>query len=136
MRLRRLTGALTLGGFMAFMGVYVFVYMTRSFRIDRPQPLEYVGIYHGDNFARVLLVGVLFLMAEVFVVYLAITTRRPHRVDLRVDLWRWLKAREELTGEPADVIAERAVAQYRLRLEGGPGSRVPSASLGTEPGPD
>ena len=136
MRTRRLIGTLTLGAFMAYMAVYVFVYLTRSFSIERPRPLEYVGIYHGDNFARVLLVAVLFLMAEVFVVYLAITNRRPHRVDLRVDLWRWLKAREELTGEPAEAIAERAVAQYRLRLEGGPGSRVPSALLGADPGPD
>lgn len=133
MRLRRVIGTLTLGGFMVYMGVFLYVYMTRSFRIPRPRPLEYVGIYHGDNFARVILVAILFLMAEVFVVYLAIATRRPHRVDVRVDLWRWLKAREELTGEPADVIAERAIAHYRLRLEGGPGSRVPSAALDLEP---
>lgn len=128
--MRRIVGTLTLTAVMAYMAVYLFVYMLRSFRIRHPQPLEYVGVFHGDNFARVLLVAVLFLMGEVLVVYLAIAARRPHRVDVRVDLWRWLKAREELTGEPADVIAERAIAQYRLRLEGGPGSRVPSAAVG------
>jgi len=133
MRMRRLVGSITLAVFMAYMGAYLYVYMTRSFQIDRPRPLEYVGLYHGDNFSRVLLVGILFLMAEVFVVYLAIAARRPQRVDVLVDLWRWLKAREQLTGEPAAVIAERAIAQYRLRLEGGPGVRVPSASVSTSP---
>lgn len=132
MRVRRVIGTLTLGGIMLYMGIYLYVYMTRSFRVSRPDPLEYVGIYHGDEFARVILVAVLFLIAEVLAVYLAMASRRPHRVDIRVDLWRWLKAREELTGEPADVIAERAIAQYRLRLEGGPGSRVPSATVGAE----
>lgn len=127
--MKRIIGTLTLAGIMLYTAVYLFVYMTRSFRITRPQPLEYVGIYHGDNFARVILVAIIFLIGEVFIVYLAIAARRPHRVNVRVDLWRWLRAREELTGEPADVIAERAIAQYRLRLEGGPGSRVPSAAV-------
>jgi hypothetical protein len=38
---------------------------------------------------------------------------------VRQDLWEWLEAREELTGEPAEATAHRAIAQYRARLEGG-----------------
>ncbi|MBI2168267.1 MAG: hypothetical protein HYU28_02025 [Actinobacteria bacterium] len=132
MRTRRIIATMTLAAFMLYTAGFFFVYLRRSFAAGKPPALEYVGLYHGDNFSRVILVGLLFLIGEVFVVYLAITSRRPHRVDVRVDLWRWLRAREELTGEPADVIAERAIAQYRLRLEGGPGSRVPSAALGAD----
>lgn len=128
--MKRVIGILTLGGFMLYTGIYLFVYLTRAFRIERPDDLVHVGLYHGDNFSRVLLVAILFLIGEVFALYLALAARRPHRVDVRADLWNWLKAREELTGEPADFIAERAISQYRIRLEGGHESRVPSAAIG------
>jgi hypothetical protein len=129
--MRRKLAGLLLAGFLVYTGVYVFVYLGRSFRVDHPRPLEHVGIYHGDEFARTLLVALLFLIGEVFVVYLVLATRRPRRITLRTDLWSWLRARAELTGEPLDHIAERAVSQYRLRLEGGPGVPLPSAEVNT-----
>lgn len=132
--MKRTIGILTLGGFMLYTGIYLFVYLTRAFRIERPDGLVHVGLYHGDNFSRVLLVAILFLIGEVFALYLALAARRPHRIDVRADLWKWLKAREELTGEPADFIAERAISQYRIRLEGGHESRVPSAVVGAPGG--
>jgi hypothetical protein len=41
------------------------------------------------------------------------------------------------SGEPADSIAERALAQYRARLEGGPGAELPSVDMhaASTPGP-
>lgn len=123
----------TLLGFMAYTGAYLFVYLTRAFRVDRPDQLEFVGIYHGDAFSRVLLVALLFLIGEVFLLYLTLARRRPHHVDVRSDLWRWLEARQDLTGESADLIAERALAQYRVRLEGGREARVPSTQVTTGP---
>lgn len=131
--MKRVIAVLTLGGFMLYTGVFLFVYLSRAFQIDRPRPLEYVGLYHGDNFSRVLLVALLFLIGEVFALYLVLAARRPHRVDVRSDLWRWLEAREDLTGEPASVIAERAISQYRFRLEGGRDTRIPSAAVGAAP---
>ncbi len=113
--------------FLTYTGVYIFVYLARAFRVEHPRPLEHVAIYHGDEFSRTLLVAILFLIGEVFAVYLALAMRRPRRVVVRRDLWTWLHAREDLTGEPADSIAERAISQYRLRLEGGPGAPVPAA---------
>lgn len=127
--MRRKLAGLLLAGLLVYMGAYIFVYLARAFRVDRPRPLEHVGIYHGDEFARTLLVAMLFLIGEVFVVYLALAMRRPRRVTLRSDLWSWLHARAELTGEPLDHIAERAVSQYRLRLEGGPGMPLPSTEV-------
>lgn len=133
--MRRWIAGIALGAFMVYAGAYLFVYLTRAFRVARPESLEYVGLYHGDNFSRVLLVALLFLIGEVFVLYLVLAARRPRRVAVRQDLWRWLSAREDLTGEPADVIAERAIAQYRLRLEGGRDHRLPSAVVGVDEPP-
>lgn len=124
--MRRKLALLALSGFLLYTGSYLFVYLTRAFRIDRPRPLEYVGLYHGDNFSRVLLVGILFLIGEIFLLYVALAARRPRRIDIRPDLWAWLQGRERLTGESADATAERAIAQYRTRLEGGPGARLPA----------
>lgn len=123
---RKLVG-LVLGGFLAYTAAFVFVYLWRSFRVERPQPLARVGLYHGDEFSRMLLVALLFLIGEVFAVYLLLAARRRRSVELRRDLADWLAAREALTGEPADSIAERAVAAYRARLEGGTPGEVPSA---------
>lgn len=135
--MRRKIGALLLAGFLLYTGIYIFVYLARAFRVDHPRPLQHVAIYHGDEFSRTLLVAVLFLIGEVFAVYLALALRRRQRVPVRDDLWAWLEARQELTGEPADSIAERALSQYRARLEGGPGVELPSADVhaSSTPGP-
>lgn len=119
--MRRKLAVLSLAGFLAYTGTYLFVYLGRAFRVDRPHPLEVVGLYHGDNFSRALLVGILFLIGEVFVMGLLIASRRSGRaMTVRRDLWEWLRDREELTGEPAERVAERAIHLYRSRLEGGP----------------
>lgn len=133
--MKRTFAAVALGAFVLYTGAYFFVYLVRAFRIDRPDNLPFVGLYHGDDFSRVLLVGILFIIGEVFLLYLALAARQPHRIDVRVDLWRWLKAREALTGEPAEVLAERAISQYRVRLEGGREARLPSATTGDTPLP-
>ena len=125
--MRKRIALVLLAGFLAYTGAYVFIYLARAFSVEGDQPSAYVGLHHADNFSRTLLVGLLFLIAEVFAIYLALSTAR-HRnsVSVRPDLWEWLSSREELTGEPATEIAERAIATYRMRLEGG-GEGPPSA---------
>lgn len=117
-----------LGGFLAFTGAYIFIYLFRAFSVEGTEPTQYVGLHHADNFARTLLVGILFLIAEVFLIYLALAgARARNSLSVRRDLWDWLRSREDLTGEPAAEIVDRAVATYRMRLEGG-GEGPPSAS--------
>jgi hypothetical protein len=114
---------------MLYTGVYVIVYLARAFDVDQALPGQLVGLHHADNFSRTLLVGLFFLMGEVLLVYVALArSRRRGAVGIRKDLWQWLHAREDLTGEPADVIAERAISLYRVRLEGGakPGATPPT----------
>jgi hypothetical protein len=126
--LKRLLPILVLVGFMIATGVYVFVYLARSFQPDAAGGRPLVGIWHGDAFARAILVSVFFLIGEVFLVYLLLSwRRRGNTIQVRGDLWSWLSARSDITGEPAEHIAERAISQYRLRLEGGPHG-IPSVS--------
>ncbi len=116
----------TLIGFMLITGAYIFVYLARAFQAESAGGRPLVGIWHGDNFTRTILVAILFLIGEVFAVYLALSyRRRSHALNLRDDVWQWLAARASLTGESSEFIAERAISQYRLRLEGGPGG-IPS----------
>jgi hypothetical protein len=117
-----------LGGFLAYTGVYVFIYLARAFSDDpEASPYPLVHISHTDDFVRTILVAIFFLMGEIFLIYLAIAARgRGRDINLRQDLWEWLEAREELTGEPAEATAHRAIAQYRARLEGGDAS-LPSS---------
>lgn len=74
------------------------------------------NIYHGDDL-RALLGLLLFVIGEVFVVYLANAARRHHSVSVQRELGPWLPSRAQPTGEPADRIAERAISAYRTRLE-------------------
>jgi hypothetical protein len=125
--MRKKIALVLLAGFLAYTGSYIFIYLARAFSVEGDRPAEYVGLHHADNFSRTLLVGILFLIAEVFVLYLALGTARDRgSVTVRADLSDWLKAREELTGEPVTEIAERAISSYRMRLEGG-GDGPPSA---------
>ncbi|MGH9026146.1 MAG: hypothetical protein ACRDWD_08525 [Acidimicrobiia bacterium] len=117
--MRRTVALVILGVFLLYTGVFFFVYLARAFRLESPENAPVVNVYHGDNFLRALLVLLLFLIGEVFVVYLAVAARRDQSVNVRRDLWSWLRSREQLTGEPADRIAERAISAYRTRLEGG-----------------
>ncbi len=119
--MRRKFSFVVLGAFLAVTGTYIFIYLFRSFRSQGASGRELVEIWHGDNFTRTILVAVLFLIGEVFAVYLALSReRRSGVVSVRGDLWAWLSARSDLTGEPEDQIAQRAISMYRYRLEGGP----------------
>lgn len=107
---------------MAYTGIYIVIYLARAFDVEQEFPSQLVGLHHADNFSRTLLVAIFFLMGEVLLVYVALArSRRRGAVSVRRDLWQWLRSREDLTGEPADDIAERAISLYRVRLEGGPG---------------
>jgi hypothetical protein len=121
MTTRRKFLIVVLAGFLLYTGIYVFVYLARAFTLD-PADVEYtlVNISHTDNFSRTILIAVFFVIGEVFAIYLALARgRRGKDVTVRKDLWEWLEAREELTGEPAEAVAHRAIAHYRARLEGG-----------------
>ncbi len=125
----RLAAMVTLTGFLIATGIYIFIYLFRSFQAETAGGRPLVGIWHGDNFSRTILVAVLFLIGEVFAVYLALGRQRSAgNVNLRSDVWSWLSARSRLTGESAEHIAERAISLYRLRLEGGP-QGVPSVPV-------
>jgi hypothetical protein len=61
----------------------------------------------------------LFLGAASMVA-LALLRQQPHRraMTLRSDLFAWLLERSRLTGEPVEVMADRAVAAHRAGLTG------------------
>jgi hypothetical protein len=121
MTTRRKVLIVVLAAFLVYTGIYVFVYLARAFTLT-PADTEYtlVNISHTDNFSRTIMIAIFFVIGEVFAIYLALSTgRRGKDVAIRKDLWEWLEAREELTGEPAETVAHRAIAQYRARLEGG-----------------
>jgi hypothetical protein len=128
MTTRRKVLTLLLAGFLALTGAYVFIYLARAFTVseeDAPFPL--VNLSHTDNFARTILVAVFFLIGEIFAVYFALSRQKGGKeISVRTDLWEWLEAREELTGESAQAVAERAISSYRARLEGGDAG-LPSA---------
>ena len=67
----RQIATLALVGFMVYTGVYIFIYLWRSFRIDEPDGVNAVGLWHGDPFARAILVSVLFLMGLVVVLHVS-----------------------------------------------------------------
>jgi hypothetical protein len=121
MTTRRKVLALILGGFLALTAAYVFIYLARAFTVsEESAEFPLVTLSHTDNFARTILVAVFFLIGEIFAVYLALSPSRTGKeISLRGDLWEWLKGREELTGESAEAVAERAISSYRARLEGG-----------------
>ncbi len=63
---------------------------------------------------------------------LAIERRRPI-VTLRGDLFRWLRRRSSLTGEPLPALTDRAVATYRHALADG--DTGVGAGADTDPAP-
>ncbi len=108
-------------GFLVYTGSYIFVYLWRAFRIRTAGPVRPVLIWHGDPFARAILVAVLFLIGLVILVYLAIARLhgvRAGHVRLRQDLWEWLVRESEETNESPSRLAERALVAYRARMEG------------------
>lgn len=119
--MKRTLPVVALIGFLVWTGVYVFIYLFRSFRAENLVPGEVVQIWHGDPFARAILVSLFFLIGLLVLLYVALsrgTGSRGGQVRLRPDLWQWLVLQSEAAGEPPERIAERAVAAYRSRLEG------------------
>ncbi len=116
----RQVAILALVGFMAYTGLYIFVYLYRSFRIDGPDGVQAVGIWHGDPFARAILVAVLFLMGLVVVLHVSLVRRQGSagQIRLRGDLQEWLVEQADEMNELPSHLADRAIASYRARLEG------------------
>lgn len=120
--MKRVLPLLVLVGFLAYTGAYILVYLFRAFRVGDPVAGEVIQVWHGDPMLRAILVAVLFLIGLVVLVGYVEIVRSAGRagggVRIRADLWRWLYAKSEETGEaPAD-IADRAISAYRDRLEG------------------
>jgi hypothetical protein len=115
-------GLLGLLGFLAYTGVYIFVYLFRAFRTTEPIEGQVIQIWHGDPFARAILVAILFLIGLVVLLWASLIrgsiVGRGQQVRFRSDLWAWLVDQGELTNEAPERIAERAVSAYRARLEG------------------
>lgn len=108
-------------GFLAYTGAYIFIYLWRAFRVEAPAETRPVLIWHGDPFARAILVGVLFLIGLVILVSVLLARQhgfRAGQVRLRPDLWDWLVRESDEAGESPSRLVERAVASYRTRMEG------------------
>jgi hypothetical protein len=67
----------------------------------------------GRNWDLVVVIGLVLVLQ---VGALAKVSRGRPAVSLRGDLARWLEDRAAATGEPAEQIADRAVAAYRAGL--------------------
>jgi len=117
---KRLIAILSLVGFVIYTGVYIFVYLWRSFRIDRPEGLEYVAVWHGDNFSRAILVAVLFLIGLVVVLHLSLLRRqgRAGQITLRSDIQQWLVEQADETNDDPARLADRIIGTHRARTEG------------------
>ncbi len=63
---------------------------------------------------------VVLFAATLLLIAAAVVARHPKRraLTLREDLSDWLRSRSELTGEPVEVLADRAVAAHRAGLTG------------------
>lgn len=73
------------------------------------------------------LVAVLSAIAVLLAWHLLVTARR-HVVALRPDLAHWIHERAVAEGEPAETIASRAVATYRMHLLGSDSTTTGSAT--------
>lgn len=71
-------------------------------------------------FGTVLILGLVLLARTM-------SKRRPLRV--RADLGGWLQQQSDLTGEPVEQVADRALATYRLQLGEGPEAAEPPTKL-------
>ena len=106
--------------FLIFTGIYIFVYLFRAFRETAPVG-DPVQIWHGDPFARAILVSIFFmigLLIMLFVMLMRPGAHRAGRISVRPDLWQWLVEQGKRTNEPPERIGERAIAVYQARIEG------------------
>jgi hypothetical protein len=116
---KRQIAILSLVGFVGYTGVYIFIYLWRSFRIDEPTNLQYVAVWHGDNFSRTILVAVLFLIGLTVMLHLSLLHRqgRAGQITLRPDIQEWLVQQAEETNEDPSRLADRAIGTYRASIE-------------------
>ena len=118
--MKRTLAMIALVIFLAYTGIYIFVYLFRAFRLPDPAPGT-VQIWHGDPFSRAILVSVFFLIGLLIMLFIMLMRPGAHRagvIKVRSDLWEWLVAQGELTNEAPERIGERALATYRARIEG------------------
>lgn len=106
--------------FLIYTGSYIFVYLFRAFRL--PEPIHGpVQIWHGDPFARAILVSMFFMIGLLIVLFIMLMRPGAHRagrIAVRPDLWQWLVEQGKRTNEPPERIGERAIAVYQARVEG------------------
>lgn len=118
--MKRMLGLLTLIGFLLYTGICIFIYLFRAFQLPEPIDGETIQIWHGDPFARAILVAVFFMIGLLVLMFVALNrpgSQRTGSVRIRPDLWLWPVRHDEQTNEPPDQVAERAVAAYRARIE-------------------
>lgn len=118
--MKRMLALISLIIFLVYTGAYIFVYLFRAFRL--PEPVgDPVQIWHGDPFARAILVSVFFMIGLLIILFVMLMRPGAHRegsITLRGDLWEWLEDQGERTNESPESIGERAIATYRARIEG------------------
>jgi hypothetical protein len=118
--MKRLLAVIALVCFLIYTGVYIFVYLFRAFRLPEAEGAT-VQIWHGDPFARAILVSVFFMIGLLIVLFVMLMRPGAHRagvIRVRSDLWQWLVEQGERTNEAPERIGERALAIYRARIEG------------------
>ena len=120
--MKRIAAVVVLLGFLAYSGIYVFVYLFRAFRLPEPVTAGTVNVWHGDPMTRAVLVAVLFAVGLILLLFVFLnrsTYLRAGSVRLRPDLFDWVRTRAEMTNEDPDALAERAIAVYRAAIEEG-----------------
>ncbi len=118
--MKRLIALTALVCFLVYTGLYIFVYLFRAFRIPEGSSGA-VQIWHGDPFARAILVAVFFMIGLLVVLFVMLMRPGAHRAGsmaVRPDLWQWLVEQGDRTNEAPDRIGERAIAVYRARITG------------------
>jgi len=118
--MKRMLGLISLVIFLVYTGTYIFVYLFRAFRLPEPAPGT-VQIWHGDPFARAILVSVFFMIGLLIILFILLMRPGAHRegsIRVRSDLWEWLVEQGERTNESPESIGERAIATHRTRIEG------------------
>lgn len=118
--MKRMLALISLIIFLIYTGSYIFVYLFRAFRLPEP-PNETVRIWHGDPFARAILVSTFFMVGLIIVLFVMLMRPGAHRagrISVRPDLWQWLVEQGKRTNEPPERIGERAIAVYQARTEG------------------
>lgn len=118
--MKRVLALIALVCFLIYTGAYIFVYLFRAFRLPEPTGGA-VQIWHGDPFARAILVAVFFMIGLLIVLFVMLMRPGAHRAGsmaVRPDLWQWLVEQGDRTNEPPERIGERAIATYRARIAG------------------